>query len=351
MPLECLPGGVLVTDSTGCLAGINDAAVAMLAKAREELMGAPLERVLPGIVQAAQFEPMRDSRKEFELRLPDARDGIHWVQCCLSSTNPAAAGRSLCADRLVSFYDIGPVVELREERRRLLQLAGVRELLPTLLHELRNPLASIRAAVEVLLEDDQASPVHAELEAILAEVHRLGLTLQGLGVAEQELRSPRAEDIEQAVAETCCVMQPVARKSGVELRTEIESLGRLPFSANAIKALIFNLVSNAVAACRDGDRVCVRARMERQGRVLLLAVADTGAGMTSDVVGRCTELFYTTKPRGSGIGLALCRRATESVFGALTIVSKPGEGTTVYIRLPLERPRKATAADEALTGS
>ena len=102
-----------------------------------------------------------------------------------------------------------------------------------------------------------------------------------------------------------------------------------------IRAIVFNLVTNSIYACREGDSITVAARLTRLGKDLVLTVADTGSGMTPEVLSRCKELFFTTRPNGSGIGLALCQSVIEKIGGDLSIRSEVGRGTVVTATLPI----------------
>ena len=342
IPIDCIPSGALVTDRDGVILGANEQAAALLRRGVDELRGLRLAQALPGLSRAVAHQPLHGRLREFELCVEHAPQQVQRMWCSIASTVPSPRADDPHADIVVCLRDIGAVIELREQRRRLMQLAGVRELLPTLLHELRNPLSSIQASVELLLEDAQDPAIREELQAVYSEIGRLDLTLQGLGVAQRQIRSSRSHDLAAAITDTCRVMERLALRSKLTLSLDCSELVPLPFDPRAIQALVFNLVSNAIAACDAGAGVEVRACLERNGGVFLLEVRDTGRGMPPEVVGRCTELFYTTKARGSGIGLALCQRATDSVFGALTINSRVGVGTTVSLRLPLEEPIRAS---------
>lgn len=109
----------------------------------------------------------------------------------------------------------------------------------------------------------------------------------------------------------------------------------MPLDAAVVRAIVFNLVTNAIHACRAGDAIALHARLVANGLALALTVSDTGTGMTHDVYTRCTELFFTTKPNGSGIGLALVRQAVTEAGGELTIESVPGFGTSITALIPV----------------
>jgi signal transduction histidine kinase len=117
---------------------------------------------------------------------------------------------------------------------------------------------------------------------------------------------------------------------------ELESPAGLRVGADpaVFRLVLLNLLNNALEACSPGDRVTVA--IHPSGSRLELVVTDTGAGMSRETLERVTELFFSTKPRGSGIGLALVDRVVREAGGRLLIDSEPGQGTTVRVIIPVE---------------
>lgn len=239
----------------------------------------------------------------------------------------------------VVFQDITEVARLRDERDRLLQLATVGDVLPAILHELKNPLAAIRTAVELLVEEAHEGPQRDDLHAVLTEIRRLGLTLDGVGRVNQELYAPRHAAIDLAVREAVYVLKSQAGPRGVALTHDIATLPLLPMDPGCMRGVVFNLVVNAIHASVEGATIHVRLGLVSDQ--LVLSVKDTGAGMTPEVHARCRELFFTTKPKGSGIGLALVNTIATQSGGSLSIVSSPGKGTEVVMRVPANHPQSS----------
>ncbi len=328
--LERLPAPVLVADASGAIVYANRAAAALHRQPPERLTGAPLGAVL------APLDELRagagaEARGELARRCGDGAP--HTLGYALATWRDG--GRELTA---VLHQPVDGVEEIRTQRDRLLQLAAVGEVLPSVLHELRNPLAAVTTTVELLVEEAPAS-LQADLHAVLGELRRIGLGLQGIGGLNQRVHGRAHEAIDLAVEEACHVLAPTAAAQGVELRAAVEVMPLLPLDRAVVKGVVFNLVRNAIDACRPGDRVRVAARVD--GGDFELAVADTGRGMEPAVLARCRELFFTSKPNGSGVGLAICSQVVERARGSLAIASEPGAGTTVLARIPLAPPGDA----------
>ena len=239
---------------------------------------------------------------------------------------------------VVVFQEVSEWKALRAQRDKLLQLATVGACMPSVLHEVKNPLTAAITALEVLVEEAQerdAGEEAEDLHGVLSELRRIPLILEGVGSVGRELRACAPMAVDHALHQACGVLRSKAAGLGVELRTDVAYMPLIPLDTATVRAVVFNLVNNALHASRSGGHVLVRGALEEEGRAFVLEVTDTGHGMSPEVRRACTELFFTTKTHGSGIGLALCREACEGAGGTFEIDSTPGEGTRVRLRVPL----------------
>jgi signal transduction histidine kinase len=326
--LDALPGALLAFDAhSGRIWLANP-------RAAELLECEP--RLLEGNTVAAVFAPVEWLVANRHLPQPDRGRAV-----TLPSGRRLLAGFTLAdlegesgAALLLHFQDIGPWEQLRVERNRLLQLAAVGSALPAVLHELKNPLAAVTTTAEVLLEEVEGH-VQEQLHAILSELRRLRLTIDGVGAVGQGLRSVRHAAVDLACREAWGILEARAELAGLRSRCQVEDMPLLPLDPSVIRAIVYNLVSNAIQACAPGDTVNLYAHLVEGGRELELVVVDDGPGMTAQVLTRCTELFFTTRRHGSGIGLALVNGAVEGAGGRLVVESVPGFGTSVTVRVPV----------------
>ncbi len=324
-----MPAGVVVVDAAGIVRYANRFASTFHGPAGDGLEGMPVSALLAPMEQLR--EGARNKERRGELSVTDAAGRRRTLGYSISGWK-SPDGEDLTA---VLYQQIDGVQEIRTQRDRLLQLAVVGEVLPSLLHELRNPLAAVTTTLEVLVEE-APDGLQQDLHAVLWELRRLGLGLQGIGGLNQHVHGLVPEAIDSAVEEACKVLASSARAVGVSLRTAVEAMPLLFLDRAAIKGVVFNLVRNAIDACRSGDQVVVSAHVKSDE--FELSVLDTGRGMSPDELARCTEIFFTSKPNGSGIGLAICRQVAERGHGTLTITSEPGAGTAVLVRIPLVPP-------------
>ncbi len=225
---------------------------------------------------------------------------------------------------------------VRQQQTRLLEMATMNEVLPTFLHELKNPLASVMAICELVLEDVLPAEQREVFEGIYHESQRMKLAFDGLGTVSQNLTRNDVQDIGLALLEACSVFRPLLERLSIDLVVDLAPLPPLPLEAGGIRGMLFNLLNNAKQACQPGDTIRVSASLDGAGDHFCFAVRDTGSGMAAEVVNQCTDLFYTTKSMGSGVGMALCHAALAAYNGTLSIQSTPGEGTCVRACIPLE---------------
>lgn len=329
--LRRLRAGVLVCDADGKVLLANPVAEETLGC--RPLEGTPIEAVF------AIPDTLRYQARHPEVRAEIRLEGSDQV---LGYKVSEGVGGEL----IVLFRDITRQVRLREERDRLMQLSTVGDVLPAVLHELRNPLAAVTSAIEVLADtahlEDPAELTEA-LGSILNELRRMGLVFQGIGSVGRRLLSQRTSRLDNAAREVVRVMRHRARPDGVEVRCDIGEIQPLPVDPAIFKAIVFNLVGNAINASRRGGHVVVTMRYTDD--VLVVSVQDNGSGMTPDVLATCTQPFYTTRANGSGLGLVICKEAVEDAGGSLVITSTLGEGTLVLASIPFE------SLDDSLDGA
>jgi signal transduction histidine kinase len=235
------------------------------------------------------------------------------------------------------------------------QLAHLGELAAGLAHEIKNPLAGIQGALEVLRDDARDDAERVRLyEEMLGELRRVNTILQRL--LESGRPAPlRLIDVDPAllVRETVELLQPALRRRGVRLEAEAaEGLPGVRLDPAKMRQVLVNLIHNAAEAMRDGGRVTVKASRYPQGGGVVLAVADEGPGIAAEDMERVFQPFYTTKFTGTGLGLAISKSLVELHGGRIEVDSRPGVGTTMYVFLPGAAPSgapdgAAEAADSA----
>jgi len=330
--LETLSAGVLIVSEGGTIEYANAGATRVLRLPREALLGRNITDVLLPMETLLGSINGPEARREVALELADGT---------VSSLGFTVSGPNSNLGWTVLFQEIGGVLELRRERDRLLQMAALGDALPSILHELRNPLAAVTSALEVMVED---APVEFrdDLHAILWEVRRMKLTLQGVGGLVRPVHAEQDVAVDMAIEEAVRILTPMAATKQISLRAEVPTLPLLPLDWGVVSGVVFNLVKNAIEACSSDGEIVVRAGLSSDvaangatNSTFTLQVTDSGIGMSPETLAQCRQLFFTSKAQGSGIGLALCQQIAESSGGKLEIQSAVGVGTTVMLVVPL----------------
>ena len=239
------------------------------------------------------------------------------------------------------------------------------QFLANMSHELRTPLNAIIGVSEMLLEDahdlkreDEVEPLERVLRAarhLLALINDiLDLSKVEAGKVELHLESFSVAALIEDVVKT---IQPLADKNGNRIAANCASgIGMMQADQTRVRQALLNLTSNAVKFTERGTvTIDVQRRSEREREWIIMAVSDTGIGMTAEQMGRLFQDFVqadastTRKYGGTGLGLAISRRFCQMMDGDITVESEVGRGSTFTIRLPAEE-RRRTARAKMLAG-
>jgi two-component system, NtrC family, sensor kinase len=241
---------------------------------------------------------------------------------------------------------------LREAQARLLQterLAAIGRMAAHVSHEVRNPLSSIGLNVELLEEElrDGSQQTRDLLGAVQKEIDRLRL------VTEEYLRVARLpnphllpEDIADVVRGAVQLLRAELTAAGVNVELDLDNeLPLVALDEAQIRQVLINLLKNAREAMLSGGTVRISVQPRPGGVELLLS--DDGVGMEPEQKERIFDLFYTTKQRGSGLGLPLTQQIVVAHAGQIRCESAPGQGTVFTLFFPAARATER-AADEVM---
>jgi PAS domain S-box-containing protein len=234
-------------------------------------------------------------------------------------------------------YDITERKRSEAALRQQEALAQLGKMAAVVAHEVRNPLAGIRGAVQVIgrrLPRD--SPETAVIDEIVSRIDTLNDIVQDLLLfaRPRPLELARVR-LRQVVDESIALLREDPRFAGVRVETTVEDATILA-DPGQLKLVLINLVVNAMQAM--GQQGVVRVASHRRGDRQEILVIDNGPGIPADVREHLFEPFYTTKSRGTGLGLATAHRIVASHRGEIRLECPPGGGTTAIVTLPCEVP-------------
>ena len=236
--------------------------------------------------------------------------------------------------------------ELRATTQQLWQaakLAGVGELAASIAHELNNPLGTVSLRVEGLLAKTPADdPRRKPLEIVEQEVERMaGLVANLLQFSRAGRDQVSTVDVCEEVAKTIDLVAHHLRKRRVRAEPEFApGVSHIHADRQHLRQVLLNLFTNAIDAMPDGGRLVLRVRpgeLPARRPAIVIEVTDTGVGIPVELLDRVFEPFFTTKDegKGTGLGLAICRRIVNQHQGILEVESRVSAGTTIRITLPV----------------
>ena len=231
-------------------------------------------------------------------------------------------------------------IKREEERLKKERLAYIGTLASGLAHEIRTPLNAIQMNIDLLAEELDAvdEERRAEFDKRVGRIKRETQDLRKtLDAFLQFARPPKLQStplkLHQYLEELLEFFEPEAVKHNVELRREFaEQLYPVPIDPQQFGQVILNLLSNAREAIGSHGTITVRTR-ETDNHVEI-EVEDDGGGVKPEDEAQVFDIFYSTKERGTGLGLGIARRIVEEHEGTLTLDNHPGRAACFVVRLP-----------------
>jgi two-component system sensor histidine kinase PilS (NtrC family) len=357
--VESLTSGLLTTDSEGRITSFNPEAERITGIPAARALGLPLGEVIPGapeVLRDGLSGAGRGERARLRLRF-QGRDGQELHLGIAGSVLRSAEGEPV--GHVVIFQDVTKVVEMEAELRRQERLAAVGSLSAHLAHEIRNPLAALSGAIQILQSALGDAPGDEETRSLLGIAVREADRLNQLITDFLQFARPTPGRVAPvpvaAVAAEVLEMFGAVRPESVSVALEVPERLHVLVAEGPFRQVLWNLFLNAVQAMPDGGSLRVAAAEvppqapaaggrkppDEGARWVEIEVADSGTGIPEDVLDRIFDPFFTTKKDGTGLGLATVHRVVEASGGHLSVESAVGRGTTFRLRLPRAEPTAA----------
>jgi signal transduction histidine kinase len=232
-----------------------------------------------------------------------------------------------------------------QQMERADRLASVGEMSAGIAHEIKNPLAAISGAINVLACDFPDDDPRREVVAkVLEQINRLDRAATDLLYFGKPGKPAFAwVDANELLKRTLFFISQHPEARNVHQIQELtRNLPPVWVDEKQLQQVFFNIIINAIQAMNNGGTLLIQTDLSSQDdkQVVQVVIGDSGPGIPPDELERIFTPFYTTKTQGTGLGLAICRQLMEQQGGAIRVASRPGEGTRVTIELPLRELRE-----------
>jgi len=332
--IRCLPSGLVTTTLDGTITTMNDAACEILG-----LLGQPpIGRTLAGHIPAldallanagALGGVLRDEVDAVRADGRGRRLGL--------SVTPLSDHAGTVIGRVIHFQDLTDLRRMEQAVARAEHLAGIGRLAANIAHEIRNPLASISGAVEVLKQLPGADAETNNLvEIAVREVDRVNTLISSfLDYARPRTDERQRLDLGEMAAEIAKIFEQERRAETVTLALDANAGVFVEAAAGQMQQVLWNLLRNAVDAMPSGGSIHLTVTSEDNDPPLArLEVRDTGVGIANEDLDHIFEPFFSRKPGGTGLGLATTARIVEAHRGTIEVESQLDKGSTFTIKLP-----------------
>ena len=335
---ESVGTGLIAIDRGRTITAFNRAAASITAVAVERAIGRPWAALfgdvvpLTAIEAAIDAEPNHTSRHEVTFRRGGGPEIP--VRMMFSALNGGDGQRLglICACE-----DLSALRAMEERLRQADRLATLGRMSANIAHEIRNPLASLTGAIEVLAANGTAGELRDRLASIvIKESGRLNTILRDFLEYARPAPLARARvNICETIDEVLILLEHRATPGTLKVARELPPSLEWDVDPQQFRQAIWNLCLNGVEAMPEGGELRVAAAVVDDH--LTVRITDTGDGIGITDVHHVFEPFYSTKSGGSGLGLALVHRILQDHGGEIDVDSTPGAGSTFTLRIPVRR--------------
>nr|WP_320116124.1 CHASE4 domain-containing protein [uncultured Desulfuromonas sp.] len=346
--LDTAPDGIITVDQNGTIESLNLAAAKMFGYESEELIGKSIsllaqEEHSGRLLQTIKKYPETCHYKCFDSGCEMAGRKIEGD---FIPVHMRASSVQIGSDTLFVWIvrDISELKAMHDEIAQSKRLAAIGEMGASIAHEIRNPLAGIGGAAQMLLKSVKENPRQV---AILNEIIILVFRIEN--TVNQMLDYARAWTPNQTLITPMQLLKEVATEAEtmenfklITFQFSGDDSIAIPLDEDLIRQVLWNLFKNGAEAMPEGGELTCYVQAAQDE--LIVTIQDHGVGMDDETIKKLFTPFFTTKIYGTGLGLPICQRIIEAHKGSITIHSAQGEGTTISLRFPFSaQPRRIEA--------
>lgn len=338
--LESIQSGVIVVDRELRVTRMNLEAERLTGAAKENVIGRHIDEVFADAPEEHRFisKTLAEGKEIRGFRYWTTVVGRPVQLMADSSLVRAEDGEVLGV--VFVFRDVTVEARLEEEMRSAERLSTLSQMAAGVAHEIRNPLTSARGFVEILRGRLEGAGLSRELrlaDVILQEMDRIaGLVADFVHLARTGPLRFQSVDLNAVVEMAAGTLSRDLQNFGITLSYQLDpAQPKVSGDRPRLRQLVTNLLLNAIEAMGSRGQITVETKLVAERNQALLKVRDSGEGIRSEVLNRVFDPFFSTKEGRRGLGLSISRSIVVDHGGEISLESEPGEGTTVYVWLPL----------------
>ncbi|WP_066366611.1 PAS domain S-box protein [Neobacillus fumarioli] len=331
------PDIIYMLDLHGNIINLNPHFEVITGFKRDEMIGKNIATILPQKYNRHLHKFISTVTKEskpvmYELKIPDARENIMILQC---TSVPIVVNGNTTG--IIGYgRDVTEMRKTEERLRRTEKLSVVGELSASVAHEIRNPLTSLKGFVQLMQTDDQKHQAYYQI--MLDELNRINhIVGELLLLAKPQHLKLKTAVVQNLLDDCISLLRTEARLYNVQIEAFLPDEDIvMDCEPNQLKQLFINLIKNAVEASVNGGNVMVT--LEQAGTdQLLITIKDNGCGISKERLKRLGEPFYSSKEKGTGLGLTVSFKIVQAHKGTIHFETQKQIGTTVSIYFPLSQ--------------
>jgi len=344
--IETTNNPILITDKNGYLLHLNDSARDLCGMEQAVHLKDIFPEKSAAFVALSQKREFTDFLQVMNKSGCDKKQHIFWDARWVDDPMSNQSTLLLCG------RDMTKYVRLERTMKQAERLSTMGKFAAQIAHEIRNPVAVIKLAMQLMLTQEEFSEKSEKKgEMILTELRRIEeLVNHFLQISKPQHPQIRECNIVQLLRDTCALMQGAFLQANVQLMERYEFEGGMFVDCDQLHQVFLNLLNNAIDAISDGGQIeVVVKRDQEEPDFVVVRVSDTGQGIPEDRLQDIFEPFYTTKSKGTGLGLNNAKQIVEAHGGDMEVESTVDHGTIISIWLPIDARKISAGQDSRLS--
>ena len=225
-------------------------------------------------------------------------------------------------------------VRVKKELMKAEKFNVVSELAASVAHEIRNPMTTVRGFMQLLQREELTKEQKSFIDISIQELdHAQDVINQYLSLAKPQTEEYEVFSLSDTMNESVDVMSTYAVMNSIQINRNIEKGLMIKGMKIEVKQVLLNLLKNAIEAIKENGEITAAASRHRDGRILII-IQDNGTGMSPEQLKVLGRPYYSTKEKGTGLGLTVCYQIVKRMKGEIQVESEQGEGTRFRIFLP-----------------